>query len=156
MRSSGKRFAPGVIGPAREYAHLSWRYRHIPIFRYRFLIAISGEGVAGLLIFRVETLRDASEKVLRVVDLVSTQGAADSLIAAAAEAARAEGAVMADVFFTNDLYAQVFRRHGFITDDDEQGYCFPYLFQPLDLAHRRLNCAWRVKGEHYWDKSFSS
>ena len=71
-----KKFAPVVIGPAREYAHLSWRYRHIPIFQYRFLIAIGSEGVAGLLVFRVETVRDASEKVVRIVDLVSTEGAA--------------------------------------------------------------------------------
>ncbi len=149
-----KRFAPGVIGPAREYAHLSWRYRHIPIFQYRFLIATDSGGVAGLLVFRVETVRDASEKVVRVVDLVSTQGAADSLIAAASAAARAEGAVMADVFCTHDIYAQVFRRQGFIADGDEEGYCFPYLFQPLDLAHRRLNCAWRLKGEASGQKLF--
>jgi hypothetical protein len=142
-----KRFAPSVIGPAREYAYLSWRYQLIPIFRYRFLVATGADGLAGLLVFRVEIVRSAPEKIVRIVDLVCTEPAADPLIAAAVAAAGAEGAVLADVFFTQPVYAQAFRRYGFVADDGEECYRFPYLFQPLDLGHRRLNCAWRVKGE---------
>ena len=142
-----ERFAPDLIGPAREYTYLLWRYQYIPIFRYRFLVATGADGVAGLLVFRVEAVRDAPEKIIRIVDLVCTETAADPLIAAAVAAAVAEGAVLADVFFTHPVFAQAFKRYGFVSDDGQECYRFPYLFQPLDLGHRRLNCAWRLKGE---------
>jgi hypothetical protein len=141
------RFAPRLIGPAREYAYLLWRYQQIPIFHYRFLVATGADGLAGLLIFRVESVRDAPEKIVRIVDLICTEMAAAPLITAVVAVAHAEGAVFADVFFTQPVYAQAFRCSGFVADEGPESYRFPYLFQPLDLSHRRLNCAWNVKGE---------
>jgi len=143
-----KQIAPAQMGPARETEYLIWRYARIPIFYYQAFIALRKGEVRGLLVFRLEQVRDQEERVVRIMDLVAGPGAAAPLIRAVVEVARREKAAMADFFHTSPTYLEAFHACGFVDTPDSSGeaYGYPHLFQPLDHARRRLNCSWWIRG----------
>ena len=142
-----KQLAPSHMGPARETAFLVWRYQKIPGFKYRGVIAMSAGRVCGLLIFRVEQVKDREEKVIRLVDLVTQASAAVPLIRSLVEEARVQKATMVDFFNTNSMYMAALTSCGFIDarNSTEESYWVPFLFQPLDYERNRLNCAWWIR-----------
>ncbi len=139
--------APTHMGPAREAKYLQWRFGDIPIFNYRALLARQGGKIVGLLVFRVEKVRDRDEKVVRIVDFVADENGADALAVTVANIAREEKAVCADFFCTHTRYNHALEKVGFVdaTTNDGQDYWFPYLFQPMDFEHTKLNCAWWLR-----------
>jgi hypothetical protein len=142
-----KQIAPSQMGPARETEYLIWRYARIPIFRYQALTALCKGEACGLVVFRLERVKNREERVIRIVDLVARPGAAVPLIRAAVEVARREKAAMVDFFYTSPSYLDAFRACGFVDarDADGEAYWYPHLFQPLDHARNRLNCSWWVR-----------
>jgi hypothetical protein len=140
--------APSHLGPARETSYLRWRYQEIPFYRYHTLLATAGSEILGLLIFRAETVKDRHEIWLRLVDLVTGPEAAASLLAALYERAKALSAVAIDFFCSLPLFAAPLGAAGFVDarTPDGTAYWLPFLFQPLDHAHLRLNAAWWIKG----------
>ncbi len=142
-----KQFAPSHMGPARETAYLVWRYQEIPTFKYRALIASSGGAMRGLLVFRVEQIKEREEKVIRLVDLVAEHAAAVPLLRALTDEARKQHAVMIDFFYTHSMYEAAQMACGFMDACHPGGerYWFPFLFQPLDYARNRLNCSWWIR-----------
>lgn len=142
-----KQIAPAQVGPAREVEYLVWRYARIPIFRYQAFIALRKGEAQGLLVFRLERVRNREEMVVRIVDLVAGPETVAPLIWAAVELARREKAAMADFFYTSPSYLRAFQACGFVDARDSSGeaYWYPHLFQPLDYARNRLNCSWWVR-----------
>lgn len=141
-----ERVAPAFVGPAREASYLSWRYRQVPDFTYHRLLAESPSGIEGLLVYRVERVRDRAEKVVRIVDLVATPAAVPALVDAAVRAATTAGAALVDIFLTDPRWDSDLARAGFVDGAaaEAEGYWLPFLFQPLDFTRRRLNCAYRL------------
>jgi hypothetical protein len=142
-----KRFAPSYMGPAKETAYLSWRYQRIPLFDYRLLLATDGKEVAGLLVFRVEKIKDNQAQVFRLVDFVADDASASVLLHALIDTAVNDGAILVDFFCTNDAVRAMAERCGFVDASSDGGgaYWFPYLFQPVDLTRLRMNCAWWIR-----------
>ena len=166
-----KQIAPAQVGPAREVECLLWRYARIPIFHYHAFIALRKNEARGLLVFRLERVKDREETVVRIVDLVAEPGAAAPLLQAAVAVARREKAAMIDFFCTSPSHLGAFQACGFVDARDSSGeaYWYPHLFQPLDHVRNRLNCSWWVrdmdlgtpqarndfyitKGEHEFDR----
>lgn len=141
--------APDRIGPGREVVYLTWRYQHIPGFRYHGLLAHRGGAPRGLLVYRLEPVIGGNELVVRLVDLVAAPEAIRPLISTLTERAIAANAVLIDFFCTTDRYREVFTALGYIDAVDASGdYWFPYLFRPLESARTRLNAAYRVRDRH--------
>lgn len=142
-----KHIAPAQMGPARESVYLTWRYARIPVFQYRALMALREGEVRGLLVFRVERVKDREETVVRLVDLVAGQDSALPLIRAVAKVADRERAAMVDFFYTSPAHQAAFDACGFVDARDASGeaYWFPHLFQPLDHQRNRLNCSWWIR-----------
>jgi hypothetical protein len=142
-----QRAACSHMGPARELAYLLWRYRDIPLFRYRCLVASRHGEIAGLLVFRVERVKDREERVVRLVDLVADEAIVPPLVSKVVTLAREDNAVMIDFFCTSEVVLSALRNCGFVDACDPTGahYWFPHLFQPLDVTRMRLNTSWWVR-----------
>ena len=142
------KLAPSHMGPARETAYLVWRYQQIPIFKYRALIATNANGISGLLVFRMERVKEREEQIVRIVDLAAEPAAVKPLIGTLVEEARSQRALMIDFFSTKSAPLKMLSGSGFIDACSPAGdhYWCPFLFQPLDHQRDRLNCAWWIKG----------
>jgi hypothetical protein len=139
--------APKQMGPARETVYLRWRYGKIPVFQYHALLAKRLGEVRGLLIYRVECIKDSEQQVIRLVDLVAVPEFIPSLVDALAQLAVEQGASFIDFFCTSSSYLDQLAASGFVDARDSTGtrYWCPYLFQPLDHARNRLNSAWWIR-----------
>ena len=142
-----RQFAPTCMGPAREVDYLKWRYEDIPIFRYTGLLALKAGKPNGLLVYRVERIRDTSYDIIRLVDLIADPSAVKALVLAIVEQARRENALMVDFFCTQRRYHKTLAQMGFLDAMETNGarYRYPFLFQPLDFTRLRLDTAWWVK-----------
>jgi hypothetical protein len=139
--------APSHMGPAREAAYLMWRYGRIPAFRYHALLARRGKQIEGLLVYRIEKVRDMDERIVRVVDIAAHPGATLALANAAMQAAAEADAALLDFFCTDSKCMDLFKQCGFMSAcrEDASGYWIPHLFQPVDHARDRLNTSWWVR-----------
>ncbi len=79
-RAGWRRFAPHLVGAARDSSYLAWRYLSHPDLDYRVHLLPDGEGL-GLLVYRLETIHLAADaedstarvpidRVVRVVELL--------------------------------------------------------------------------------------
>lgn len=144
-----REIAPPLMGPAREASYLHWRYGQIPVFSYQSILAKRTEGVAGLLVYRVERVKDREEQVIRLVDIVAEPSVIPSLAGALIRLASSLGVAVIDFFCTYRPYLEQLRACGFVDASDSSGgrYWFPHLFQPLDHSRTRLNCSWWIRDE---------
>lgn len=142
------RLALGMIGPAREAAYLDWRYQRVPIFHYDALLARRDGAAAGLLVYRVEQIRDSEVRVIRLVDVAAESDAIPPLVESLLSAARRHQAACVDFFGTHPAYLTRLAKCGFINACEPSGerYWFPYLFQPLDHERLSMNCSWWIRG----------
>lgn len=138
---------PKQIGPARETLYLQWRYGKIPVFKYHVLLAKRLGAINGLLIYRVEHIKDSEQQVIRLVDLVAVPEVIPDLVDALVQLAIEEKATFVDFFCTCSFYLDQLTACGFIDARDTTGtrYWCPHLFQPLDHARNKLNAAWWVR-----------
>jgi hypothetical protein len=139
--------APEQMGPARETVYLQWRYGKIPVFQYHALLAKRLGEVRGLLIYRVECIKDSEQQVIRLVDLVAVPEVIPSLVDALVQLAVEHRASFVDFFCTSSFYLDQLAACGFVDARDSTGtrYWCPHLFQPLDHARNKLNSAWWIR-----------
>ena len=134
--------SPLMVGCGKDSAYLNWRYAEHPTFTYETRLAqekASGRAL-GLTVFRVEQIRDRDERILRVVEFLSTAEAEGPLAQAVVQAARDHGVIFADFYCTSKKATEALESIGFKRSvSSESGPHFPSLFQPLEFGEFSLN-----------------
>ncbi len=168
------RIASRTIGAERDSAYLKWRYLDHPRFEHR-IITMGDESQKGLLIWRLETIRRATEHGREDVDrfgrllefLPSSPENGVALLGAFAEELRANDALGADYYGYHGASAQLLNSFGFrSTSGHRDGSLLPSRFQPLDGKGGNIMSAMFVKpgipkctpspeNNWYWTKSDS-
>lgn len=161
--------AQRTAGAARDLEYLQWRYLDHPIFSYR-LIAIRENDRAGLLVWRLETIRHATGEALdrigRVVEfLPASRTNAQILFAKFLFDLREADAAGADFYCYHGETRRCLSEMGMPpVETHVDGDCLPARFQPLDAKSPAIassmfvpnempacsfdaDCAW------YWTKS---
>lgn len=119
-------------GTRRTAEYLNWRYARHPVWTYRcFEVRARGQ-LHGFAVYHVEPVRDTPVTVGRLVELVADPPAADALVRAVLEDARAQGVALVDFFCSSPQVAPVLRAHGFLPGHEPPGTHLPMLFQPVD------------------------
>jgi len=169
---------PGIaaltVGAARDLDYLNWRYREHPVFEYR-TIAVPEGGRTGLLVWRLETIRRATEqgrvdvdRIGRVVEFLpaSRNNAAD-LMAVFLRNLCGAGAFGADFYGFHGETRGWLEDLGFrATASHSDGDGVPTRFQPLDgkgggilsamfLSDKLPACNTEAGCPWYWTKSDS-
>ena len=135
-----QRFAPQLVGTWRDAAYLRWRYVDHPRFQYhlRFIEDPSDGALAGLLVYRIEKVRDRSESVLRVVEFLTTAAVGAALAHVVLDVGHAAQVTFMDFFCTSTASAPYLEAVGFVREDAMPAP-LPSRFQPLDFNHTQLN-----------------
>jgi hypothetical protein len=143
-----QRIAHQHMGPAREAVYLEWRYGNIPVFHYDGLLAKRSGEISGLLVYRIEQIKNSEQQIIRLVDVIAEPEAIPDLVNGVVEVAVEQRATAIDFFCTHPTYLAQLLSCGFIDACDSGGerYWCPHLFQPLDRARNRLNSAWWIRG----------
>jgi len=133
-------FAPRLMGPWRDSGYLRWRYIDHPRFKYvvRFAKDSVSGAVSGLLVYRVETVRDHEAKVLRILEFLGSGPTGTELARAVVQAAESEGVAFSDFYCTSTSFAAPLEEAGFVLEE-ELGVSIPSRFQPLDWQSTSLN-----------------
>jgi hypothetical protein len=127
------RLTPALgAGTRRSARYLNWRYIHHPVWTYRCFEARERGKLTGFAVYHLETVRDTSAKVGRLVELVAEPATADALLRAALHDARAQGAVLIDFFCSSVALTSVLQARGFLAGPESPVAELPMLFQPLD------------------------
>ena len=144
-RAWRERFAPRLLGTWRDAEYLRWRYVDHPCFRYVLCFAenTANGALVGLLVYRVETVRNREEKVLRIVEFLSEEASASTLVRAVLDAEEALNVAFADFYCTSEAFAEPLEAAGFM-QEDRMPAPLPHLFQPLDFGRTQLNGAFWV------------
>jgi hypothetical protein len=166
--------ASQTVGAVRDRDYLTWRYLQHPSFEYRFLTV--GEGLrTGLLVWRLETIRRASEhgredvdKIGRLVEfLPASRGNAKNLMAAFFQQLSACDALGADFYGYNGAGRAMLEENGFPrVGRHPDGQAIPSRFQPLDgqgggvlnamfVQAELPSCTTNSDCQWYWTKSDS-
>ncbi len=134
------RIAERTIGAARDLEYLTWRYLKHPDYQYQ-VICIPSNGQTGLLIWRLETIRQATpegraelDKIGRIVEFlpVSAQNARD-LLAVFYRKLCVAGGFAADYYGFHGESRDWLEQAGILhTDRHPDGIAMPSRFQPLD------------------------
>lgn len=119
-------------GTRRSAAYLNWRYIQHPVWTYCCLEARERGRLGGFAVYHVEPVRDRGVTVGRLVELVAEPGAANALLGAVLEDARARGVTLVDFFSSSPQLAPALQAHGFLTGEEAPVAQIPLLFQPLD------------------------
>lgn len=143
-----ERFAPRLLGTWRDADYLRWRYVEHPRFRYavHFAQERTSGALTGLLVYRLETVRDRQVKVLRIVELLSEGAAGGVLGRAVLQAGEEEGVALADFYCTAADYAAPLEAVGFVREDTLP-VRLPSRFQPLEGSREPLGGAFWMAPE---------
>lgn len=140
-------FAPQLVSVWRDRSYIQWRYADHPTFKYTVLVALDGAGdAAGILVYRLADIRDRSEKVARIVELLAVPGAGEALLGEMEKRTSKEGAAFADFYCTSKICSEMLENMNFY-EEDVEGTPLPSLFQPLDVSRTALNFALKVPAE---------
>ncbi len=147
-RSWREHFASHLIGTWRGSAFLRWRYISHPRFRYRvrFFAADAPKAISGLLVTRVEVLRDREERVLQVLEFLGASAAYPTMIREVLTQAQDEEVAFVDLCSTSLRPSRALEAAGFLRDDRAED-SLPRLFQPLDFRTRGLSAAYWIDPE---------
>jgi len=150
-----------IVAACRDAAYLNWRYVSHPRFEYQLRGAqrASDGAVEGIVVWRVERVRDRATWVLRIVEFLGTPAAEAVLARSVLEAGRDSGAAMGDFYCASARSAEVLVRAGFQrAPAPPGGVVFPSRFQPLESQHFpmttlvRLPGAWRGRMRELLDE----
>lgn len=138
--------SPAFTGVARDSAYIRWRYIQHPSFDYQVLLArhrASGE-IGGIAVFRLETVRGRSERVLRILDLLTADRSATSALLDHVRLVAGEADVaFADFYCTKSIDGLA--EEGFQLERLESNpFPIPFRLQPLESGGRSLNAAIRL------------
>jgi hypothetical protein len=128
----------GELGVWRDADYIEWRYAQHPRYDYRIRVARLGGEAQGLSVSRVEHVRDSTDTVLRVVELMGTPEAMRALGADLTHAAHQHKVWFADFYCTRLECGAALEESGFTRQNADT---LPSLFQPLDPKPRPLNLA---------------
>ncbi|MEJ7891571.1 MAG: hypothetical protein WKF94_02890 [Solirubrobacteraceae bacterium] len=142
-RAWTERFAPRLIGTARDAAHLRWRYLEHPRFDYVISATWAGETPTGLLVYRVQRVRDRPESVVRIVELLGDDDARGALLADMVAQPAVRSAAFADYYGASEAQRPP-DASGFAAEDPSAPP--PALFAPLDARRAGLTAAVRLFG----------
>lgn len=138
------RLASTLVGTWRDAEYVGHRYVEHPGFDYRIRVARDAGGLAtGLVVSRIEPVRDVDVAVVRVVEALGDAEAVERLAGDLARDARGEGAAFADFYCTSLALARGLERAGFVREESLPA-TFPSRFQPLEPASRPLTAAFRL------------
>jgi hypothetical protein len=141
--------APQLVGAHRDAAYLAWRYQSHPRFTYSVRCAqrTSNGAVEGIVVWRVEQVRDRPTRVLRIVEFLGSGAAERALVRSVLEAARDSGAAMGDFYCASARAAQALARAGFRrAATDAAGVVLPSRFQPLESKYFPMTTLVRLPG----------
>jgi hypothetical protein len=140
-----ERFSLGLLGTWRDAAYIRWRYLEHPSFQYvvRFLENLSDGALMGLVVYRVETVRNREEKILRIVEFLCDESLNGVLTNAVLEAGKTNNVALADFYCTSGKFALSLEAAGFVRED-HMPVPLPHLFQPLDFRRTQVNGAFWV------------
>jgi hypothetical protein len=133
--------APFQVGPSKDSSYLTWRYIEHPTFDYQVRVArqASTGRLLGMTVFRVERIRDREERVLRILELLSSPEAETPLARSVVQAARDHQVVFADFYNTSTRLSGALGSMGLrLCVPDKEGPGFPSRFQPLEPGHFRI------------------
>jgi hypothetical protein len=170
--ASWPHFAQHSIVAARDAAYLKWRYLDHPLFAYRSIVVAEG-GRAGLLVWRLETIRHVTEqgeqaldRIGRMVEFLPTSPAnARDLLAAFFQQLTGADAVGADFYGYHGATRGWLSENGMTpTEVHPDGGAIPARFQPLDGKSSAIMSSMFIAGEAppcsaapdcpwYWTKS---
>jgi hypothetical protein len=133
-------------GPVRDTAHIQWRYLRHPTFQYRVLVARhrSSNVVGGLAVTRMETVKGRTERVLRILELLTNdRSATDALLRHLVSDARDAEVAFADFYCTRRI--EGLAEAGFQVEQLQTNrFPIPLRLQPLEPGGRPLNTAVRL------------
>jgi len=142
-----EQLAPSFVGARRDSTYLRWRYAEHPRFRYELRIArepLDGSAL-GVAVFRVEDVRERSERVLRVVEFLASREAEATLAWSVVQAGRDQGAAFADFYCSSARAARGLERVGFKRASAAAGTpAFPCRLQPLEGGHFKMMALLRL------------
>jgi GNAT superfamily N-acetyltransferase len=128
-------FAPNLMGTNRDSAYLNWRYMDHPSFQYRCCVARRGDTgrILGLAVFRIEQIRDRSDRVLRLVEFLAAPSAGPPLARSVWEASAAAEVAFADFYCTSPRIAAPLEEVGFRREGHNTlAPILPCRLQPLE------------------------
>ena len=131
------------FGPIRELEFYQWRYQKCPHFKYHILSTQNSKDEGGLLVYRVESVKDTDEKVVRVLDLLGSPSCTTALLCDVIERAREVEALLIDFFYLGSKLNEVLLDCGFLVDEKDGAYEIPFRFQPIDHNHLVHDMVWR-------------
>lgn len=133
-------------GPVRDAAHIQWRYLRHPTFQYRVLVARhrSTSNVGGIAVTRMETVKGRTERVLRVLELLTNgRDATDALLHQLVSDAGEAEVAFADFYCTKRI--EGLAEAGFHVERLQGNrFSIPLRLQPLEAGGRPLNAAVRL------------
>ncbi len=138
--------APTLLSPSKDSSYVRRRYIDHPTFTYVIRLARSPRirSVMGLAVFRVETIRGRSEKVLRVLEFLATAKAERALALSLVEAAQSYDTIFADFYCTSERAARALELIGFRPHVAAVGPGFPARFQPMEGGPSEISGAFWV------------
>jgi GNAT superfamily N-acetyltransferase len=119
-------------GTRRSAEYLNWRYLHHPLWTYRCFEARAGRHLLGFAVYHVETVRDQTLTVGRLVELVAEPETASMLLGAVLADARDQGVALLDFFSSSPKLASALKGLAFFTNEEAPVAQIPMLFQPVD------------------------
>lgn len=141
----------GYFGTQRDAGFIVWRYLQHPRLDYRLAVARDDAGVlVGASVYRIEQVRNRSEKLLRVLEIIAASDDVwDALLAHVEEIGVAHGVAFAD-HYSSRPHVVALRQRGWYEEDDHRDLITPSLFQPWLQHKRRINLAVRLIGATPW------
>jgi hypothetical protein len=122
-------------GTRRNASFLNWRYTDHPRFEYRaFLCRSSAGDLQALAIYRVETVRDSTVRVGRIVEVVATPEWVVPVLAGLVDDAAADGVALLDFLCSSRALAAPLAAIGFLPGDSASAGALPLVFQPVDWS----------------------
>lgn len=128
-------------GTNRTLDYLRWRYQNHPRFTYQHLGAWQDDQLVGLLTWRLETIRDRSERVVRICDLLAAGATAGALARAVLQIASREGACFVDYYSSLPLPESCLRAGFFLPAGGSELCRWPSRLQPLDAGYTWMSGA---------------
>lgn len=141
-----ERWAKKIVGTWRDADYLRWRYVTHPVFRYvvKFAEDKVSQKLVGLLVYRVESVRDRSENILRILEFLADESGSSTLVQEILEAGESVQAAFADFYCTSTELGKRLEVGGFVQEETFP-IPLPTLFQPLEFSHTPLNGAFWLK-----------
>jgi Acetyltransferase (GNAT) domain len=136
-----EQLAGRLVGARRDAAYLRWRYAEHPRFRYELWLARQSvdESLLGITVFRVEQVRNRSERILRILEFLASPEAEGALAETIAQAAREQGVAFADFYCSSPRAARGLEGLGFkLAMADPEEPAFPCRLQPLEGGYFRM------------------